>query len=362
MKKRHFLTIPVLFISGIYAIHVSAQNSTTLLPFPHKIKDMQNALKIQNIKASKDEIKNLQTKILENAYKNVALLKENLVDIISREEVSRIQASVIQKLSINGKDVSIENLGKTPLLIVDNVGNEYTSINMISDYRIIFLPEETHMTTVKCGDVAKMMDLSTPRYLSEERIKLSEKFGSLSLASDNYPNWDFVANGFNEYLIIFDKRYEKCFDYKLQGVAKIKERDALVLEIKGKDRISGKITGTFRKGADYNYKYNGYALIDVETLEIFQLNGGRIDLQSADGESTSAFFSQYEYDKVKIKDQSMMLPVVRNIVIFDIITRSVNDIGEQYDRLSTIYNYRYSDYKAFNVDTTIKFSAPDDFE
>jgi len=257
---------------------------------------------------------------------------------------------------------------------------------------------------------------------------------------------DIARSGFIELIVPFDKQYEKCFEYKLLGVTKIKDRDVYILEVMGKEastgeKIPAKAEGTanseavtevevslIKKEGDaekgkthraisydmqswaeakqsWDIKFGGLALIDARTMELFQFNCKRVDMEiinseyheenakyekrpaqfpngpgftisngkrfvlvmpdgriSYDGDLFNAhsFLVQTEYGKVKIKDQFLTLPMARTIGVYkrriDLETFKFTDVADWHETYTT----NYSGYKAFTVDTKIHFGVPID--
>ena len=195
----------------------------------------------------------------------------------------------------------------------------------------------------------------------EERTVLAAKENGKKVKDVTEQFWA-KGSSYVDLLFLFDKQNEKCFDYKLSGVGKIKGRNVYALEILQKKADIGEENIKKDENVSWDIKYKGVALIDAETMEIVQLNkdgvnlnyiGRRIEPFGANPLYTIdwgpyvdryIFFTQYEYDKVKVKDQSLILPATKIVKLF-------RGNGQLY----TTYKYRYSDHKAFDVDVKIKF-------
>ena len=93
-------------------------------------------------------------------------------------------------------------------------------------------------------------------------------------------------------------------------------------------------------------------MIDVDTLEIVRLLRDGVNVSYTTKSNgyipsyTNRFviFTDYEYDKVKINDHFISLPVVKTVKRF-----------WENGRLNTLYRSRYSDYKNFSVESKIIF-------
>lgn len=408
-----------------------------------EISDSSMPNNIQNLQIRDENIQALQLKILRNIQNQVDLLKENLVDIITTEEV--INDDSFQTYDVKGKP--IEQI-----------------ISTISEYRISF-QKETTSTSSNCIVVAKILNPAEPPFiLQEDRKILSIKRSDLTkygrpqtlhgqgqTLTDPLSHFlfDVARNSFIELIIPFDRQYEKCFDYKLLGVTKIKERTLYVVSVKGKESsieegitqkfiateedmvvkrdkttntmntkgdliATGEITATgknkelFRRETDVSWdiKFGGLALIDTGTMEFFQFKNGLVNIQTiyagsgtdygkiditpirfpdgnrfsiftdqgniiamADGsiscKPNNIFCSRYflvqtEYEKVKIKDQFLTVPVARTIELYrrklNLEALKLQKVEYKYEAdLIETYKTSYSNYKAFNVDTNIKF-------
>jgi len=439
MKQRYCsLALLIVLISGICAIHAGAQDSEFPGSAPKDVQTQRNNV---------EDVQNLQIKILQAVQRQVDLLKENLVDITSREEVIRE--------NIEFSESKEQQLIKTH--------------DIISDYRISFQKETTPIIP-DCGVVAKILNAAEPPYiLQEERTTRTEKApvlknGTRESGVSGLEQFfmDTARSGFLELIVPFDKQYEKCFDYKLLGIAKINERNVYVMDVKGKEKTSEKgitekniihaddinknlvaeaypgyiglkpgveirgpaATRILPKNEDelvsatmntsWNIKFGGIALIDAGTMEMFQFNDELVNITTVvrtniadymafnlnsvgklpNGEpgvlikydrmgapipkgpedfnnrgiiredyiSSRAFIVQTEYEKVKIKDQLLTMPVARTVGVF---RRSLNPETLEFNGLAYLeekYKAGYSDYKAFNVDTNIKFGAMEELD
>ena len=296
MKQRYFsLAALVLLVSFVCAVYTTAQETeVTGQPAQNNGQAPHNEGKLQE----------MQTKILQSVQRQVDLLKENLIDIVSREEAT----------------------SDSLISVYDN--KEKSTIktrSILSDYRISFQQEAT-AATPDCGVVAKILNPEEPPYiLREERTVLSEKETAAIGPLEKF-FFNTARTGFLELIVPFDRQYEKCFDYKLLGIAKINDRNTLVLEVKGKESSMEK--GVIKKditteeelnkemfteglkshlvggGADlllgstraiakredgiistkvdmsWNIKFGGLALIDAEAMEIFQFNSGMSNIST----------------------------------------------------------------------------------
>jgi len=146
--------------------------------------------------------------------------------------------------------------------------------------------------------------------------------------------------------VVFARTAESDLRHEIDG---IKDRNVYVIEFKQKEAETGK-DGKFR----WNLQYAGNAWIDSETMEVVQINRDRttrINFTGTIGKfavhvSKKYYFTKYEYEKVNINDHFITLLVARTTELF-----------KENGKLDTVYKYRYSDHKAFNVDTKIRYGA-----
>jgi len=419
MRKRYFIF--AMLFCGICAFYVSAEDSeipATALSEQEKIEILQAKILVSaedseipvTALSEQEKIEILQAKILKNVQKQVDLLKENLVNIISREELSNEVVTLSKKVEI-------------------------------TEYRVSLISEPTSAIP-DCGVVAKLLNPLEPPYLLQEKRSLlfvERKRGAGSFFPQLIEGT--VRNGFVELIVPFDKQYEKCFDYKLLGAAKINGRNAYVISVLGREiskeeeiiKITRKTVGdkfvdekngvTMRErrlikeggiiGEDIideeekpivdivNYptkfgddgvpitepvsrtykdqntemaweiNFGGYALIDAETMDIFQFNKGRIDVNlTGITDSEGYFYVQTEYEKIKIKDQFFTLPVTRKYHHFVRGKTQVErgrlpiTLGtfEYTDTAHLLFRAEctYSDYRLFDVNTQITYGTPEE--
>jgi len=272
--------------------------------------------------------------ILQAVQKNVDSQKERMVNILSKEEIT--------------------------IEIFDNKEELIEVANIISEYRVF---PETTSTISNCRILyAEIQELMQPSgILREEREILSSKKG---VWAEKSPYGDVWAKG-NAYVDLFsafDKQNEKCFDYRflgeekiiMTGTGRIKERNVYAIEIKNKEADIGQ-AGKL----SWVVKYGGVAMIDIGTMEIVQLNRsvnyqitynnfstnwrGRV-VALEDIIDKYVYSTEYEYDKVKIGDQFLTLPVSK-----------ISKLFRENGQLAAIYTYRYSDHKVFDVSVKILF-------
>ena len=421
MQKQFCLVVQILLILGVCVISINAQDSEISLSPVSKESHEQHIL---------ENIQVVQTKVLQNIQKQVDLLKENLVNIVSHEESLSERGGTYDSAGPNRKD---------------NIQTK----SILSEYRVSY--NGATVINPDCGIVAKILNpVEHPYVLQEERNLLSEK---ITVNNAKVTTWHsytqleqfylgIARNSFVELIIPFDKQYEKCFEYKLLGVTKIKDRDVYIMEVMGKEksRVEGiaakskpdevnkkpesltSVEAGFIKGdaekeknrrltnydawsgledeLSWDIKFGGLALIDAQTMEIFQFNGKWINMeitQSAahvdnvaykkypakfpngpgfiitngktsvnvlangivnynnDLFNAYSFIVQTEYDKIKIADQFVTMPVTRMIRVYqrriDLETYKFTDEADWRETYTT----RYSDYKVFNVETNINF-------
>lgn len=303
----------------ICTVPMSAQNSKTyLIPVPKDVQNLENSVKMQE----------MQTKIIQNAQQQVDLLKENLIDITGVEE------AIIED----------KNKDRTT----------WKTISIISDYRIF--PEKAKKTASDVR-IATQDSLRQSVYFREERQMVSAKENGRVIKSVGNPFWDMTGGSFVDFFFCFDKQNENIFDYKLLGFTDVNKRNAYVMEVKAKERVAVKMPN-----AAYIMDYSALVLVDAVTLEFFQIAGGIFEQMFG---VEYYFFSQYEYEKVKIKSQLLLLPVSKTINVYYIGTPRdakkypYESLPKGFDALplGRVYKYKYSDYKAFNVDMKIRFGT-----
>jgi len=147
-------------------------------------------------------------------------------------------------------------------------------------------------------------------------------------------------DGFTELIVWFDKQNERYYDYQLNGIESVNERNAYRLELSQKEVESGTIGN-----ARWNTRYQGIAWVDIKTMDIIRISRDRLSVvfNARNRRPTRKHFTtQYEYDKIEIKDRFMMLPVEKTVEIF-------HDDGQ----LETLYKYR--DHMAFTVDAKVSY-------
>ena len=261
------------------------------------------------------------SEILEAVQNNTASLREQIVDFTSKEEIT------IEEFNVDKKGV---------------IGTKKTT-NIVSEFRAF--PK-----AAKSGQVATVL----PDILQKERTVLAVTENGKDRKNKNYTEPDFFAanDAYTDLFILFDKQNEQNFHYELKGIEKIGERDVYVIRIAQKEMETGQV-GKW----EYNIAFEGAARVDAETMEVVRLNRGRIyrihygtrsprDPRINSVETGSYYLSQHEYGKVKIMDRFLTLPVARTIRLFR------NDGSPD-----TVYKYRYSDFKAFTVDTKITYGS-----
>ena len=272
------LATQILLISGIYVIPVNAQDSVILNP-----------------------------NILQAIQKNVDFLEEQITNFLSHEETT------------------IEEF--------DNKGRIKKTTKIISEYRAV-------LETAK----PKQFYSVQSNLLNEERNVLSAKENGKDKKIKNYPE-PFplkTGDGYTDLFVVFSKENEKYFDYKVKGIEKNKERNAFIIEIQQKENDIGKI-----ENWSWNVRYEGYVWVDIDTLEVIQLKRNMIAVEykiipEYIVVKREYFSTRYEYDKVWIKSQFLMLPVIKTIELF-----------QENGQLSAVYKYNYSDFKSFDSSINI---------
>lgn len=314
MKQKYFcLAVCFLLVSITCAVTVNAQDTDIYL-----------------------------SNILQVVQKYVDSQKEQIVDFLSKEEIT------IEEFNGKTKPVNI------------------TSI--ISDYRVF--PEKATVIS-DCRIISEILTSLQPDIMQEDREVLSIKRNNRKVKEFTEDVWA-RGNNYIDIFILFDKQNEQCFEYKFVGRGKIKERNVLAIEVKQKsidigrndiDDAKSNDRGERMVGISWHSAYQGIVLIDAVTMEIVQLSRDGIDyiltyktppiIHPITGkvlptiiykEKKYIIFIQYEYDKVKIGDHFLTLPVTKTVKLFQ-------DNGQ----LDTVYTYRYSDYKSFGVGTKIMF-------
>jgi len=282
--------------------------------------------------------------ILQAVQKNVDSQKEQIIDFLSKEEIT------------------IEQFNEKMKLV--------NTTNVISDYRAF--PKTTNSIS-DCRIVSEILTSIQPDIIREERDILSIKRNKRNVKEFDEAIWA-KGNTYTDIFILFDKQNEKCFDYKLLGAGKIGGRGVLAVEVKQKNIDIGRNdikdtrendSGQKMVGISWVLKYEGVVLIDAETMEIVQLSRDGIDCiytYKAPSihpltkkvsyyvlrEENYYFFIQYEYDKINIGGQFLTLPVAKIIKLF-----------REDGQLDTIYTYKYSNHKRFGSSVEISF---DEFE
>ena len=330
------------------------------------------------------DVQNLQAKIMQNLQKNTEYLKKHVSDLISRE-------TFIFVSHVNPPDVQMPDTPtRLPLYrhTLPNVQAPRTQ-TIISELRVI--PDKTKTNVyVDCKFVTDIRDsLQLTGFLVEERKILSVKGNANRNISEDR---DIKGSSYAPLFVLFDRQYEKCFDYRLIGIGKIKKRNVYALEIiqKESDIATEIFTDyTFSSGmtrnTSWDNKFDGVAFVDAETMEIVRLDRMPVykkmkydrDFITTDPMTGSeigrrrifeeAFTIQYEYDKVKITDRFLTLPVAKIVKNHDVgdalnvggIFKKPKEPKEPKKNLYpiTTYTFRYSDYRMFEVDTTIKYGA-----
>ena len=301
MKRKYFcLTTRLLLFSVICAVSVNAQNTGAYL-----------------------------SEILKTVQKNTDRLKELNANLLADEEIT------------------IEEF--------DDKGKKKTT-NVVSEYRVIRTKSD------------KPFSYDIPQ---EDRKVLSVKENGKNKKTKKFDEPFFLnfANSFTDLFVAFDKQNEKDFYYtlrwfslsdlrdknstflrnryssfKFDGIEKFKGRNVYILDILQKETDTGKTISNWKWSA----KYFSVALIDIETMEIVQLHRQRIVIVEGDIVIKECF-TQIEYDKVKVGDQILTLPVAKTVEVY----------RKKDGKLEAVYKYKYSNYKAFTIDVKIKYGTID---
>lgn len=292
-----------------------------------------------NAQDSKDYLSTVLSKILQAVQKNVDSQKMQMVNLSSREEIT------IEEYGGDGK------IQKTT--------------NIISDYRVF---PKTTTEIPECRVVSEILESFLPlEILREEREVLSVKENDRIVKDFKEPFWA-RGSSFVDFFILFDKQNEECFDYELVNSIKVGDRSIYVIEIKQKKWDVGKKARGKGENISWEVKYEGAALIDARTMEIIQLNRGGVNISYSDTIPTISragtqfsfstmepivtrhfFLTQYEYDKIKIRDHFLTLPVAKTVNLY-----------LENGQLNTVYKSRYSDHKMFTVEAKISFDTTDE--
>ena len=334
-----FCSVFIMAQSGV--IDKKDSRSKEMVDVAHEA--MSGAYKIGDLS---EELQNLQSGIIQNLQQNVDFLKENIVDFVNNEEI------LMEEFDLNGK------MKKTT--------------NILSEYRV-FHDTAKSDTVHDCNFVYEAMKESTVQFIGihrEERKVLSVKENNKAQKTTKFtePIWA-KGHSYADLLVLFDKQYEKCFDYKLIGVEKIRERDTYAIEIKQKEAEFGESGRT----AWEHLGYEGIAWVDAETKEVVRLNKGVVGIRHQLGDVTvrrDYFTAQYEYDKVKIRDQFLTLPVAKTVLLFrEVDVQDGPKLTDLFRKppaseigwlLINKYIYGYSDYKTFDVSTKINYDVIDE--
>ena len=277
------------------------------------------------------------SEILQAVQKNTDFLKENIIDLISEEEIT------IEEFNDKGKRTRIANI--------------------VSEYRIF--PEKTTSIT-DCRIVYEIVEsISSAGILREEREILSAKENNKTQRLDRYEFNEHISARVGSYVdlfILFDKQNEKCFKYELTGIEKNNDRDVYVINIEQKETDIGIKETVNNEHLTWKVKYGSSAWIDADTMEVVRLARGAIDLYYTQRPGKSSIFdifpvvtsryvlyTQYDYEKIRIRDKFMTLPVAKTVELF-----------RPDGKLNTSYKYRYGDYRAFTVDTKILFGTAEE--
>jgi len=333
--RTSLVVIQVLLVSVMWAVSANAQDS-----------EISISKNIQNLQ--------FQAEVIEALQKNVDILKNRIIDLISKEEITIDEE-------------------------IDERGRPSKTTNLVSWYRVIPDVTKTKYTS-DCKFVFDVLESTQPiDFLREERNILSTKIIH-DITRNKVGNFDeqFWARGssYAGLFVLFDKQYEKCFDYKLLGIGKLKELDVYVIEIKQKEidignrDADGASAGTYsgNVGVSWNLKYDGILLVDAKTMEIVQLNRRPVGINYGSGANIKEFVFtvQYEYEKVKIRDQFLTLPVAKNVKLFEYRVQGYEKLTDIFRKQTknwhpaAEYKYRYGEYRAFGVDTKINFSPIDE--
>jgi len=273
------------------------------------------------------------SEILQAVQKNVESLKEQFTNLIADEEIT------------------IEEF--------DNKGKVKKTTNILSEYRIIPTKSEKHFSYGIPQEERTMLSAKENGKIKKMKIFFDPLLGSVNVWSDLF--------------MLFDKQNENDFDYSLPNSNNINIHAAIPGEENKKIPSGYKISlrkeldnrkfyliSIIQKNADivrikndqWNIKYHGIALIDKETMEVAQLNRQRTEesLTIAFGivKIRKYYFTQYEYDNLKIGDRLMTLPTVKTIEVY-----------RENGQLDSVYKYKYSNYREFTVDTKIEYGAID---
>ena len=251
--------------------------------------------------------------IISAVQNNVAFLREHIADFTSTEEIT------IEEFNNKGK------ITKTT--------------KIISNYRAF--PEIKQQ---------EQPSLILPGILGEQREVLFVKENDKDKKIKEFLEPIFFSgrDGFTELFVWFDKQNEQHFDYSLDGIELVGERNTFKVKLSQNEIESGK---TDDGRGSWNTRYQGVAWIDSETMQVIKLNRDRLKVvfHSRNRRATEKYFStEYEYGKVIIKDQLLMLPIAKTV-----------EILRDNEKLETLYKYKYSNHKAFTVDTNITYGMAD---
>ena len=266
--------------------------------------------------------------ILIAIQKKVALLKELNTDLIAEEEIK------------------IEEF--------DNRRRVKKTTSIISEYRITPIKSKTRFSHGISQE--ERMVLSAKE--NGRTTKIRNFFEPLPIAGvntnadlfvlfdkQNETHFDYEFSG-EDLSVLLDKKNEKYINFKFNGIDDLKGRNIYIINIVQKERDIGRTLDNWR----WDLRYRGVALIDAETMEVVQLNRERINTFRNRGfiRLRKYFFTQYEYERVKIEDQYFALPVAKIVEVY-----------QMNGQLDTVYRYKYSNYKAFTVNSTIRFGDKD---
>jgi hypothetical protein len=277
------------------------------------------------------------SEILQAVQKNVALLKELNTNLVAEEEIT------IEEFDENRKIKK-----KTEVI------SEYRIIPTKSEGLFSYgVPQEerTVLSAKENGKVKKIKKFVEPKSIFWTINSCTDFF--VLFVKQNEEHFKYELNG-TDLSVLIDKQNERYSYYKFNEIEKFKGRNVYIIDIEQKEAEIGKLGSYWR----WNIKYIGVALVDIETMEIVQINRRRvimnrylnsiIGLGARRAIHLNYHFVQHEYDKVKINDQFLTLPVAKTVEVY-----------RMNGQLDTVYKYKYSNYKEFTVDTKIEYGEID---
>jgi len=331
MKQACFCFI--LLILGICCVTANAQDSGVDIVQNQGVVTVKN----QGVVTVKNQGV-VSSEILQAVQKKVESLKEQNINLIAEEEIT------IEEFDDKGEINKTTDILSEYRIIPNNLGKSFA-------YGIPH-EERTVLSAKENGKIKKMKKIDDPFITSGNAF--TDLYVVFDTQNEEYFDYSFFGNmslGPDEKSNLPDENNKKNFsgDYKIKIRDALKGRNLYMINIIQKEADVGK-TNNER----WNLKYRGLALIDLDTMEIVQVNRGKTYRVLSVGfivrvaVSRKYFYTQYEYDSIKIGDRFLTLPTAKTVELY-----------KMNGQLDAVYKYKYSNYREFTVDTKIKYGAID---